>query len=349
MNKQQENNRNKLKETKPRVLDKILAHEHEMIPRIQLQWRTWKNDDGTKACPFNCTHCSVKNVGNNRELITLDDVRSLFQQADEIGISRMTISGGEPLTFDLDALVEAINSKLFWIQLDTNGWLLTKEKAQHLKNIGVDVIAPSLDSLDFNEHDKFRNKIGSAEKVIKAFDIIQELEIGTFVQTVVTRTRLYSEEFIKFIEYFNNRGIEVFVSFAKPVGSFAGHFEEMVTKDDILYFEGLEKEYNCFSHLTPGYNLNLERNCVAGKNIFAVTSTGDCLQCIYHYMSVGNIKEESFKDIYKRMQRINIYNHNTCPIADKTAGFVEKYVVPLYGKELPVSYKELLTEEDFDK
>ena len=42
MNKQQENNRNKLKETKPRVLDKILAHEHEMIPRIQLQWRTGK-------------------------------------------------------------------------------------------------------------------------------------------------------------------------------------------------------------------------------------------------------------------------------------------------------------------
>jgi len=341
--KKEKTSREKLREKKPKVLDKILAHEHEQIPRIQLQWRTGKG-----ACNFSCQHCSVKDVGNNKELITLDDVRNLFQQADKIGISRMTISGGEPLLFDLDTLVEAINPKLYWIQLDTNGWLLTKNKAQHCKDIGIDVIAPSLDSLNFEEHDAFRNAKGSAERVIKAFDIIQELEIGTFVQTVVTRTRLYSEEFIEFLKYFNGRGIGVFVSFAKPVGSFAGHFEEMVTKDDILYFEKLEKEYNCFSHLTPGYGINLERNCVAGKNIIGCSTDGSILPCIYHYMSIGNIKEESFIDIYNRMRKLNIYNYNTCPMADKTAGFVEKYVAPLYGKELPVSYKELLTEGDFD-
>jgi len=335
LNEKEKNNRNKLKEKKPLVYKKNKENEGKQIPRIQLQWRTGKG-----ACNFNCTHCSVKDVGNNKELLTLEDVNNLFRQADEIGISRMTISGGEPLTFDLDTLVKAINPKLYWIQLDTNGWLLTKEKALHCKNIGIDVIAPSLDSLNFEEHDKFRNKPGSAERVIRAFDIIQELEINTFVQTVVTKSRLYSEEFIRFIKYFNNRGIGVFVSFAKPVGSFAGHFEEMVTKEDINYLADLEKVYNVFTHLTPGYGINEERNCVA--------STGDILQCIYHYMSVGNIKEESFKDIYNRMQRINIYNQNTCVMADKTAGFVEKYVIPLYGKELPVRYTEILTEEDFD-
>ena len=336
INNQEKNNRNKLKENKPKVHEKITRYN---MPRIQLQWRTYKNDDGTKACPFNCEHCSVKDVGNNKDLITLED---------EIGISRLTISGGEPLTFDLKSLTNAINMDLFYCQLDTNAWLLTEDKIKELKNLRIDCIAPSLDSLNFEEHDAFRNVKGSAERVIRSFDLIQKYEFATFVQTVVTKSRLYSEEFIRFIKYFNNRGIGVFVSLAKPVGSFAGHFEEMVTKDDINYLADLEKIYNVFTHLTPGYGINEERNCVAGKNIFSVTSTGDCLQCIYHYMSVGNIKEESFKDIYDRMQRINIYNHNTCVMADKTTGFVEKYVVPLYGKELPVSYKELLTDEDFD-
>lgn len=344
MNKKEINNREKLRQRKPLVLDKILKHENEQIPRIQLQWRTGKG-----ACNFNCAHCSVKDVGNNKELISLKDVKSLFDQADEIGISRMTISGGEPLTFDLISLVEAIGANRFWIQLDTNAWLMTEEKIKYLKDIKIDCIAPSLDSLNFEEHDNFRNVKGSAERVLKAFDLILKYDFNTFVQTVVTKTRLYSDEFLEFIEYFNNIDVGVFVSFAKPVGAFAGHFDEMINKDDFKFMEELEKKYKIFTHLTPAYGLNSERNCVAGKNIFAVTSTGDCLSCIYHYMSIGNIKEESFKIIYDRMQRLKIYRKNTCLMSDKDEGFVEKYVVPLYGKELPVSYRELLTEIDFDK
>ena len=343
MKEKEKSNRDKLKEKKPLVLDKILKYEHEQIPRIQLQWRTGKG-----SCNFNCSHCSVKDVGNDKELITLDDVKNLFIKADEIGISRMTISGGEPLLFNLDKLVEAINPKLFWIQIDTNGWFFTEEKAKYLKEIGIDCIPPSLDSLNLEEHDKFRHKTGSATRVIKAFDLIQKYEFNTYVQTVVTKSRLYSEEFIKFLEYFNSRNIGVFVSFAKPVGSFSSHFDDLMNKNDLDYMENLEKSYNVFTHLTPGYGINKERNCVAGKNIFGVMTTGDVIPCIYHYMSIGNIKEEPFKDIYSRMQRLKIFRRNTCPMADISDDFIEKYVIPLYGKELPVSYKKLLTKEDFD-
>jgi len=344
MNEKEKNNREKLRQKKPLVYKKIIEHENEQIPRIQLQWRTHKG-----SCNFSCEHCSVKDVGNNKELITLEEVKSLFDQADEIGISRVTISGGEPLTFDLKALIDVIGAERYWIQLDTNAWLLNENKIKELIDLKVDCIAPSLDSLNFEEHDSFRNVKGSAKRVLKAFDLIQKYNFNTFVQTVVTKSRLHSEEFIKFIEYFNNRGIGVFVSFAKPVGSFKNHFEEMINKNDLRMMEELERQYKVFTHLTPNYGLNKDRYCVAGKNIFSVTSTADVLPCIYHYMSIGNIKEESFKDIYNRMQKVNIYKKQTCLMADKSENFVEKYVVPLYDKDLPVSYNELLTEEDFDK
>lgn len=341
--KKEKTSREKLREKKPRVLDKILAHEHEQIPRIQLQWRTMRG-----SCNFSCQHCSVHDVGNNGNPITLEDVRNLFQQADNIGISRLTISGGEPLTFNLKELTEAIDMNLFYCQLDTNAWLLNEDKIKEIKDLRIDCIAPSLDSLNFEEHDKFRNAKGSAERVIKAFDLIQKYGFNTFVQTTCGKTRLYSKEFIEFIEYFNNRDIGVFVSFYKPVGSFANYFEDLITREDLDYFEQLEKQYKLFNHLTPAYGLNENRDCVAGKNIFGVCQDGSVIPCIYHYMSIGNIKEEPFKDIYNRMQKLKIFRRNTCPMADISDDFIQKYVVPLYDKELPVSYKELLTEEDFD-
>jgi MoaA/NifB/PqqE/SkfB family radical SAM enzyme len=339
----EQSSRDKLRQRKPLVLDKILKHEKEQIPRIQLQYRY--------NCNFKCQHCSIDSVKDlSRKSLSIDDVKNLFKQADEMGISRVTISGGEPLLFpDLDELVEAINPKLFWIQLDTNAFLLTEDKVKHLKEIGIDCIAPSLDSLNLKEHDDFRNQPGSASKVLTAVEFIKDNDINIFIQTVVTKTRLYSREFIDFLQYFTVRGIGVFVSFAKPVGAFSGHFEECIEKEDLKYFEQLEKEYIVFSHLTPAYGLNEERKCVASKNIFGITQHGDVLSCIYFYCSMGNVLEEPLKDIYERCIKLKPFNKHTCVLADKSDEFIEKYLVKkIYGKKLPVHYTEVFDEGDFE-
>jgi MoaA/NifB/PqqE/SkfB family radical SAM enzyme len=124
--KKEKTGRDILREKKPRVLEKILEHEHEQIPRIQLQWRY--------NCNFSCEHCSVSKIKPDLgDLLTYDDIKNLFSQADDLGISRMTISGGEPLLFDLDKLVTAIDPSKFWIQLDTNAWLMTEDKIKQLR------------------------------------------------------------------------------------------------------------------------------------------------------------------------------------------------------------------------
>lgn len=339
MTEKENNNRNKLKLSKPKVYEKVIKYN---MPRIQYQ--------ALYDCNFSCTHCSVKKVKDkNRKELSLEEIKNVFDQADEMGISRITISGGEPLLHkDLDKLIETIDASRFWLQLDTNCWLFTREKAKELKELGIDCIAPSLDSLFRYEHDSFRNKIGSSDKVREAFDIIKEVNFFTYVQTVVGKTRLYSNEFEAFLDYFNSRGIGVFVSFAKPVGAYEGHFEELIDRNDLKYFEKLEKEYNCFSHLTPAYGINEERNCVASRNIFGLNCYGDVLPCIYYYVSMGNVLEEPLKDIYERCIKLKPFQINTCPLADKSCDFIKKYLVPIYGKKLPVSYKEIFKEEDFE-
>lgn len=345
MNKKEKSNREKLKERKPKVLEKILKYEKEQIPRIQFQ--------ADYHCNMSCSHCSVSGIKDkNQHQLTISEIHNLFVEADKIGISRVTISGGEPLIFpNLDEIILAIDPSKFWLQIDTNGLLLSEEKILHLRKIGIDCIAPSLDSINLDDNNSFGHDKKAARNIFDHINLIKECGFSMFMQTVVTKSRLYSKEFENYLKYFTEKEIGVFVSFAKPVGAFAGKYNDCINKEDLKYFEILEKNYNCFSHLTPSYGLNEERKCVAAKNIFAITAYGDCLPCIYWYCSFGNILEESLKVIYDRMRSINIFNHNTCLLADISNGFINKYVNPLYKDDikLPISYKKILEEKDFIK
>jgi len=138
---------------------------------------------------------------------------------------------------------------------------LDEAKAKHLKSIGVDKIQLSIDGLDPVAHDEFRRKTGSFERCLKALDASLSAGLNVIIQTVVTKQRIRSQEFIDFIEFFNKKGVGVFVTYAKPVGDWEGNFDVLVTKEDMDYMRELEKKYNVFTHLTPAYGLNL--GCIA--------------------------------------------------------------------------------------
>jgi len=338
--------RNSLRGEKPYVYEKMIRltdkyNRGESIAIIQFQYNY--------ACNLRCKHCSVKRFQGkqNKRSFTMDDVQNLSRQADELGLARFVITGGEPLIFrDIDELIEAIDPQKFYISCDTNGWFLTEEKASHLKSIGVDRVQLSIDSLNAEEHDAFRGRDGSHKRAMDAVDAALGAGLGIFIQTVVTKQRLYTDEFIEFVEHFNAKGVGVFVSYAKPVGAWEGHFDCLVDKKDMRYFERLEKKYKLFTHLTPAYGLNM--GCIAVKGMISVTQYGDVLPCPYMHISLGNVFEEPLKDIIQRGLDIKWFGEHvdTCLIAEDR-DFIEKYIVGrVYNKPLPVPYTEVFTEKD---
>ena len=250
---------------------------------------------------------------------------------------------------DFDVLVEAIDPSKFYLNCDTNGWRLDEERAKHLKAIGVDRIQLSLDSLNPEEHDNFRKAKGAHARAIKAVENALNAELTIFIQTVVTKQRLYSDEFIQFVEHFNKLGIGVFVSYAKPVGAWEGNFDGLVTKDDMKYFEQLEKKYQLFSHLTPAYGLNM--GCIAVKGMISVTHYGDVLPCPYIHISIGNVFNEPLKDIIQRGLDIKYFGEyvDTCLIAEDRHFIHEVVEKKVYGKPPPVPSSEVFTKEDKTK
>lgn len=342
--------RNRLKDEKPLVYGKVLKFKEklakgESIAIIQLQY--------DYACNFRCEHCSIEGFqrSDGSRKLTPDDVSDLFQQADEMGLARVTITGGEPLVFkDFDELVRAIDPEKFWINCDTNGWFLDERRARHLKRIGVDRIQLSIDSLDAKGHDKFRRMPGSYERAIKAIKASQDAGLAIFIQTVATKQRIRSGELKEFIKYFNGMGAAVYVNYAKPVGAWEGHFDALVGKNDMRYMvEELEKKYDAFTHLTPAYGINM--GCISVKGIFSVTQFGDVLPCPWIHISLGNIFNEPLKDIIQRGLDIKFFGERveTCLIGEDR-NFIHNYIAKkTYGKPLPVKWSEVFTDEDRTK
>lgn len=342
--------RSKLRREKPYVYQKILKFNEkikkgESIAIIQFQYNF--------ACNFRCVHCSIKRFQGKKEgrMFTIADVKKLSRQADELGLARFVITGGEPLVFkDFDELVAAIDPQKFYINCDTNGWFLDKERAKHLKSLGVDRIQLSIDSLDSEEHDAFRKAKGAHKKAMRAVDAAREAGLDIFIQTVVTKQRLHSDEFINFLEYFNKKGIGVFVSYAKPVGAWEGNFDVLISKDDINYMRNvLEKKYHVFTHLTPAYGIDL--GCIGVKGMISVTQYGDVLPCPYIHVAIGNVFKEPLKDIIKRGLNIKFFGEyvDTCTIAEDQ-NFIKNYLAKkIYGQPLPVPWTKVFTAKDKTK
>lgn len=337
--------REALRKEKPHVFEKI-AHFDEKVKKgesiaiLQFQY--------DYTCNFACRHCSIKRFQGKRDAryFTPNDVKELSRQADEMGLAHIVITGGEPLVFpDFDAIVEAIDPKKFYITSDTNGWFLDSQRAKHLKQIGVDKIQLSLDSLSAEEHDDFRRKPQAHSRAMRAIDAAQDAGLSLLVQTVVPKQRVRSQEFIDFLEMLNGKGVGVFITYAKPVGAWEGNFDALIDRDDMDYVRDLEKKYNVFTHLTPAYGLDL--GCIAVKRMVSITKYGDVMPCPYAHVSLGNFFEEPLESIIARGLRLRHFGKykDTCLVAEDRE-FIHNYVAKTYAKPLPVPYNEIFTAED---
>lgn len=348
--------RNKLKDDKPLVYEKVIKYEERIkdkqaIPMIVLNYEY--------ICNFKCEHCSsdglmIKNAKDRKEAnaqrhLTPESVKKLFDEADKLGLAHVAISGGEPLSYpDLDEVIKAIGPERFWIATDTNGWYLDEERAKHLKSIGLDKVQISLDSLDTEEHDTFRKKPGSHSRVMRAIDAAKAAGLSVLLLTVVWKDRAKSQEFIDYLEFAKKKGVSVYVTLAKPIGAWAGNLEQVCGDEEINHIKELEKKYDLTTRFSAGYGLDL--GCIAVKRSVTITKYGDVMPCPYIQTSIGNIFDESLDVILNRGLKIKYFAYgekHTCLSGNKDYEFVQKHMPKIWTSKKPVSYKDVFTAEDF--
>jgi len=261
-------------------------------------------------CNFHCEHCCEepymsrdlkKRTGkiDPRDQMTIEDYAELSRQADEYGIFRFVLTGGEALLDkNIEELIKALDPMKHLIILDTNGWTFDEEKAKWFAKLGGYKVQISLDSYIEEDHDSFRKKPGSYKRVIRAIKAAKEAELELLISTCIVKDRVFTKEFEDFCKYCNDEEVPLYVTLVKPVGTARGQDEWVCTKDDLDHLKNLEDKYNIFTHMSPSYGQ--PGKCITVKGINTVNHDGEIIPCPYMDMSIGNVVHMPLAEILDR-------------------------------------------------
>jgi len=343
-----------LKGYKPAVYEKMAKYPEkiangESIAIIQFQY--------DYLCNMDCEHCCIDKfyvpkaweAASGRRKFELDDVRELSRQADEMGLANFVITGGEPLIMkEFDELIEAIDPSKFYLVSDSNGWNLDYKRAAHLKKIGLDKVQLSLDGITAEAHDTFRRKPGAFDRAMRAIDACKEAGLHIILSTVIWKDRIYTDEWVQFLDFAKEKQVGTYIVYAKPVGAYEGQTDAMMTEKEGKILQKFEEEYDIFTHMTPSYGRDI--GCIAVKRMIPISRYGDVMPCPYQHVSLGNFFEEPLADIINRGLNIKWFDpkKNMPCICGVDKGFIKNVISQTYGdNEVPVRYDRVFTDDDF--
>jgi heme b synthase len=287
----------------------------------------------TRACNLACRHCRASAITqlDSNELSTVE-AKGFIDHLTDYGRPILILTGGEPLLRkDVYEIARYGTDRGLRVVLATNGTLVTPEIAQCLKGAGIQRISVSIDGSDAATHDDFRGESGSFDASLRALTYMGDAGIGYQINTTITKR--------------NIEQIPGILDLALKLGTDALHIFLLVPtgrgkeiKDDEIPPEEYEQVLNwfydqqktvpiqlkatCAPHyfrimrqrankegikITPethGFEA-MTRGCLAGSGFCFVSHTGDVNPCGYLPVLAGNIRQQSFKDIWENSTLFN--------------------------------------------
>lgn len=132
----------------------------------------------TDRCNLRCLYCMPEDIDMvpMKEILTFEEIAFIAAGASKLGISKIKLTGGEPLVRkNICHLVRILKDipGIEQVTLTTNGLLLAKH-LEELKNAGTDSINISLDTTDpdryrrITGHDKLEDVLEGLERAVKS-------------------------------------------------------------------------------------------------------------------------------------------------------------------------------------
>ncbi|WP_022951937.1 GTP 3',8-cyclase MoaA [Leucothrix mucor] len=201
----------------------------------------------TDRCDLRCVYCMSEDMTfmPRAKLLTLEEIARIAKQYVDLGVDKIRITGGEPLTRrnvmklfnDLGAM-EGLKD----LTVTTNGTLLTKYAAE-LKSAGVTRINVSLDTL---RADRFKEitRIGDIKKTLDGIDAAVAQGFKRIKLNAVIMKNHNDDEILDLVEYVRDRGIDISFIEEMPLGDTGQHDRDKsyCSSDEVL--KRIEAQYS---------------------------------------------------------------------------------------------------------
>ncbi len=287
----------------------------------------------TEECPNHCIHCALPDKRCHSKL-TVDETKTIIDEALEMGVTYVIFDGGEPLTYDgLEELIAAVDPKKAIAGMFTSGVGMTPEKAQALKKAGLYSVTFSFDHASPEKHDLMRGKEGVFEAAVNG--VRYALDAGLLVNIYNVLGPHNIGELDDLFSLASDLGVHE-LSFYEivPTGRWLNRPESVLSEKDHETFRAfLKKHENDVSgkengpRLFPGPVIVSEMGCMAGRQWIHITPEGDILPCSCIPVVYGNTKsgKGSLRAAWKKIRSDRAYSKKQgCLMRDPE--FRRKYI-----------------------
>jgi MoaA/NifB/PqqE/SkfB family radical SAM enzyme len=258
----------------------------------------------THRCNLGCEHCYLTEgpVGRPRpqgQELSLDEIRTIFDDLADAGTLFLTLSGGEVfMRRDFLSIVGHARERAFSVTVFTTGTLLTPEAASQLADLHPLSVEVSIYSARPEVHDRVTRIPGSHERSLRALRLLKERGV-----VILIKSPLMS---------INAGELHDIVALADDLGAGCG-FDPMLTprrdgdltpvtlapnaaqmraffSDPVLARE-FAQPVKCLPQ--PG-----EEICGTGRRTCLISPYGDLFPCGVHPIPAGNLRRQRFHEIW---------------------------------------------------
>jgi cyclic pyranopterin phosphate synthase len=169
----------------------------------------------TDRCNFRCTYCMPREIYGqafrflpHEELLTFEEIERLSRLAISLGVTKIRLTGGEPLLRrDVDQLVGMLSGLdgLKDLTLTTNGSLLER-KAEALAAAGLHRVTVSLDSLDDEVFARLNDVDFPVAKVLEGIEAAVRAGLRPIKINMVVRRGLNEDSILPMARYAREHG-----------------------------------------------------------------------------------------------------------------------------------------------
>ncbi|MEX2583978.1 MAG: radical SAM protein [Gemmatimonadota bacterium] len=283
----------------------------------------------TRACPLACRHCrAVAQHDRHPAELTLEEGRALMTDlAQAFPGAVLILTGGEPLSRPDTLELAAIGSELglqMALSVDV-GWLLTPRLCREVREAGVRRVSFSVHFPDAARSDRFAATPGFHAAALDGLANLRDARVPFQLHTTVMRSNAHLlPEMHGLVGGLGAAGWELF--FLVPTGRgrlLADEELPAAEQEQVLrwlyrlqrhspfpvkqicapHFRRVEAQSARTRHERRPARVTtrlttMSRGCLAGNGFAFVSHVGDVCGCGFLPLSVGNVRERRFSELY---------------------------------------------------
>lgn len=281
----------------------------------------------TLKCNLACQHCGSRAGHTRTDELSTAEALDLVRQMAEVGITEVTIIGGEAfLRPDWLEIAQAITKAGMVCGMTTGGYGITLDTARWMKEAGISVVSVSVDGLE-TTHDRIRGRQGSWQWAFKTMSHLKEAGIPFGCNTQINR--LSAPEFPQIYERIRDAGVFAWqIQLTVPMGNAADNNEILLQPYELLDVypmiarvteranrEGVRVQagnnigyYGPYERLLRGGQAwSFWQGCTAGLSALGIEADGaikGCPSLPTTAYTGGNIRDHSLRTIIEETEEL---------------------------------------------